>query len=387
MAEIRKFNDGDQGRGGPRVMRNVTRTGQLAHDIEQAEKTKEGSMRGAGKAMDSIVASAIIAGMLLGATTAAAQSACNGGPPETRSITLMADWLPWASQAAFYEAKQKGFFTEEMLDVDIKSPPNPADPIKLVAMRRVQFSLTYVPEIMLAREMGIPILSVAIVLQKLASGLMVLPEKGVKTAADLKGMTLGVGPKADAQAFLRTMLAAAGLKREDVKIVDPGFSHIPMLMAGTVDAAHGLEFAELLVVNGRLRKENRPPATFLPYTDYGVPAFYYMLIAANEEWAKSNPQTTCRFLKASLKGLRSALANPEPINKFIGEARPGVYTYEENIERWNAMKPYWTGKDGKFFTQDLDTWVTAQKWALQTKLINEPVEAAEKYFTTAYLPE
>lgn len=315
------------------------------------------------------------------------QSVCNSGPPETRSITLMADWLPWASQAAFYEAKQKGFYAEQMLDVDIKSPPNPADPIKLVATKRVQFSLTYVPEVMLARENGIPIVSVAAVIQRIASGLLAMPGSGIKTAADLKGKTLGVGPKADAQAFLRTLMATAGLKREDVKIVDPGFAHVPMLMAGTVDAAHGIAFGELLVLNSRLRKEGKPPGTFLPYTDYGVPAFYYMVLAANEDWIKSNPQTTCRFIKATIKGLQSALASPERITRFLTDARPGVYTYEEMVEKWNAMKPYWHGKGGKFFTQDRETWAAAQKWGLQSKLINEPVDSPDQYFTNAYLSD
>jgi putative hydroxymethylpyrimidine transport system substrate-binding protein len=324
-----------------------------------------------------------IAGLFASPTFA--QSVCNGGPPETKSITLMADWLPWASQAAFYEAKQKGFYAEQMLDVEIKSPPNPADPIKLVATKRVQFSLTYVPEIMLARENGIPVVSVGAVIQKIASGLLVMPDSGVKTASDLKGKALGVGPKADAQAFLRTLMASAGLKREEVKVVDPGFAHVPMLMAGTVDAAHGIAFGELLVLNSRLRKEGKPPAVFLPYTSYGVPPFYYMVLAANEEWVKSNPQTTCRFIMASMKGLRSALANPESVTRFLTDARPGVYSYEEMVEKWTAMKPYWEGRGGKLFVQDRETWAAAQKWGLQSKLINEPVDSAEKYFTNVYL--
>ncbi len=318
---------------------------------------------------------------------AATQSACNGGPPETKSITVMADWLPWAAQAPFWEAKQKGFYGKEQLEVDIKAPPNPADTIKLVATRRVQFSITYTPDIMLARETGIPIVSVAVILQRLDSGLMVLPEKNIKTAAQLKGMTLGVGAKADAQAFLRTMLATAGLKREDVKVVDPGFAHIPMLMSGTIDAAHGLGFVELLVLNERLRKDGRPPATFLRYTDYGVPNFYDLLIAANDEWVKTNPQTVCHFLAATLMGLKSALAAPESVNHFITDARPGVYTYDENMEKWAAMKTMWQGKDGSYLAQDLDVWSRAQKWALEAKLINEPVDPPDQYFTNRYVPQ
>jgi putative hydroxymethylpyrimidine transport system substrate-binding protein len=299
----------------------------------------------------------------------------------------MGDWLPWAAQAAFYEAKRKGFYDEENIDVEIKSPPNPADPIRLVAGKRVQFSLTYVPEIMLARQNGIPVVSVGVVVQKIASGLMFLPESGVKTPADLKGKTLGVGAKADAQAFLRTMMEASNLKRGDVKIVDPGYAHTSMLMSGTIDAAHALEFGELLTVNARLKKEKRPPAVFLPYSAYGVPAFYYIVIAAHQDWVKTNPQTTCRFIRATVKGLRSALENPEPINTFITDAHPGTNTLEENREKWRVINQFWVGKDKRFFSQDLDTWSSAQKWGIESKLLEGPVETPDKYFTNSYLDD
>ena len=38
-------------------------------------------------------------------------------------------------------------------------------------------------------------------------------------------MTLGVGPKIDAQAYLRSLLEHGGLTLDDVKVIDPGFAH------------------------------------------------------------------------------------------------------------------------------------------------------------------
>jgi putative hydroxymethylpyrimidine transport system substrate-binding protein len=329
---------------------------------------------------------AVLAAVLVWPMAGLAQT-CPEGPAETKAVTVMADWLPWTGQAPFWEAKEKGFFKDEGLEVDIKAPPNPADTIKLVATKRVQYSITYVPDVMLARETGIPVSSIAVVLARINSGLIVLPEKKVTSASQLKGMTIGVGAKADAQAFFRTLLATAGLKREDVQVVDPGFAHVQMLMAGKLDAIHGLGHVELLAINSRLRAAGRPAATFLRYTDYGVPMMYNLIVASNEEWAKANPRTTCRFLRASMKGWHSAMANPNYVNKFITDARPGVYTYEENVEKWNVMKPLWESAGGKLFAQDAQTWATAQKWALSSKLITEPVQPAESYFTNDYMPK
>ena len=163
-------------------------------------------------------------------------------------------------------------------------------------------------------------------------------ESPAATAADLKGMTLGVGAKRDAQAYLSSVLEAGGLKRSDVKVVDPGFAQVPALLAGRLHAAHTLTFSDQLTVTNRLKKEGRPPAKILLYSDYGVPGFYYTLLAANRDWLKVNSQTTCRFLEATLKGLKSVLANPEPTIDFVTKARPGALTMDENWGKWNAHK-------------------------------------------------
>ena len=62
-----------------------------------------------------------------------------------------------------------------------------------------------------------------------------------------------------------------------------------------------------------------------------------------------------------------------------------VYNVEERKE--TVLGDVKFGKDGKFYSQDLDTWNSAQKWGLSAKLINEPVEPPAKYFTTDYLAD
>ena len=331
-----------------------------------------------------------VAALALGAGSAQADaigSACTGGPPESTKVIVMNDWLPVTQQAPLWEAKHKGFYKDEGLEVELIAPSNPADPIKLVAMKRVNFSITYVPEIMIAQELTIPVVSVATLLQKISSGLLFLPENDIKTAADLKGKVLGVGPKRDAQAYLSSVLESGGLTRKDVKVVDPGFAQVPALLAGKIDAAHALTFSEQLTVTGRLKKEGRPPAKILLYSDYGVPPFYYTVLAANRDWLKDNPQTACRFLKATMKGMKSVLANPEPVITFVTKARPGALTMDENWAKWNGHKDLYPGKGGRLLQQDLGTWDSAQAWALKRKLVNAPVGPASEYFTNAYLPK
>src|ERR1700755_1170052 len=86
------------------------------------------------------------------ATFQAASADSCGKAAESSKITLVADWLPWASQGPFYAASMKGYYKDEGLEVEIISPATDTDPIKLVARERAQFGMTYVPDIMAARD-------------------------------------------------------------------------------------------------------------------------------------------------------------------------------------------------------------------------------------------
>ncbi|MBM3511444.1 MAG: ABC transporter substrate-binding protein [Alphaproteobacteria bacterium] len=309
-----------------------------------------------------------------------------GGKPETQKLVLMADWIPvTVSQGAFWSAKLNGYYKDEGLDVDIIAPANPADPIKLVARERVTFSLTYVPEVMISRDTSIPVVAVATTLRKLVSGFMSLKESNIKVPADLKGKIVGTGAKLDAQAFLDTMLATGGITRKDVQIVDPGFAHIPLTLEKKVHVAHALTYFEVAIGDMMLKKQGKDALNFMPYTDFGVPQFYYQLVVGNENWLRKNPNAACAFLKASMKGLDAWRADGKNVLEHVVKAN-NVFTREEHEVGDKVAKPDWSGAKGEVFAQDVAPWKTAQDWAMKYKLISVGGNPAE-YFTNRYLPK
>lgn len=308
------------------------------------------------------------------------------GKPETNSIVLMADWLPvTVSQGPFWEAKLSGYYAEEGLDVDIIAPANPADPIKLVARERVNFSLTYVPEVMISRDTGIPVISIATTLRKLVSGFMSLEETGLSHPSDLKGKIIGTGPKLDAQAFLDTLLDTGGLTREDIKVVDPGFAHIPLTLEKKVDATHALTYFEQALADVVLEQQGKPPVRFMHYTDFGVPQFYYQLIVANERWTQRNPNATCAFLKASMRGHADWIEGGEKSLQYVVKAND-IFSEAEHKLTYDLSYKDWVGPAGELFVQEVGPWQTAQDWAMKYKLITVGSDP-ESYFTNEYLPK
>ena len=311
---------------------------------------------------------------------------CSQGP-ETTKITVMADWIPWANQGPMFTATNKGYYADEGIEVEVISPANPADPIKLVARQRVHLSMTYVPEVMISQDTGIPVKSMAVALRVLSSGLTVMPDQGVETVADLKGKILGVGPKADAQAFLNTILTKAGLTKKDVQVVDPGFGHINYLLTGKVVAAHSLKYAEHMIIEEIHAKENKPDPIFFAYNDHGVPKMYYQLYVGNGDWAESNPGTMCRFLRATAKGAETYFNTDyhEEMNKWIF-SKNEIFTLDQHAGMMRGITTHWKDADGKYWVQKEDSWKEAQEWALREKLISVPPPASD-YFTNAYVPD
>ena len=328
---------------------------------------------------------ALIAAALAAPLAANAGMDCDSGPAEVKEITVMADWLPWASQGPMMAAQINGYYADEGLEVTIIAPANPADPIKLVARERVHFSLTYVPEVMLARETGIPVVAVAASMRILGSGLFYLADSGIGSPKDLKDMTLGVGPKQDAQAFLATLLGSEGLTKADVKVVDPGFAHVPMILENRVQAAHGLVFGEGVVADEILVGDGKEPVKWLLYRDYGVPNFYYQLFVGNEDWVRENDNATCRFLRATAKGTDEWMKNPDATLAAISEGNT-AFTPKQHRGIYDATTDHWKEADGTIFMQEASVWQQAQDWAVDQGLISVPSEPST-YFTNDYLPE
>ena len=304
-------------------------------------------------------------------------------PPEMTEIIVMGDWIAWSSQGPIIAAQLNDYYTDEGLEVELMSPPHAGDAIKYAATERVAFSMSYVADVLIARDEGIPIISVAALMRRMPLGLAVVGDSGIKTVQDLKGKTLGVNPYPFALAGLRTLLKSAGLTEDDVKVVDPGFGYWQLLMTNKIDAGYGLDTADPPVLNPMLAKEGRPPVEWFLYRDYGVPDFYYEVLVTSENWAQKNPAAACRFLRATRKGLEEFSREPEPVNVEIS-IRNEVYTLVQHRALTEGTMGEWKDAKGNAFIQDASIWAAARDWAVEYELISEGLDAS-KYFTNEYL--
>ena len=215
---------------------------------------------------------ALAAALLIGwaAPVRAADTAAPPAPlPAAQKVTLLLDWFVNPVHAAIVVAKERGFFARAGLDVAFVEPADPSMPPRLVAAGQGDIALTYQPNFYLDVAAGLPIQRVGTSIGTPLNTVMVLADGPIRSLADLKGKTVGYSVAGYETALLGTMLESAGLKLDDVKLVNVNFALTEPLIGGQVDAVVGayrnVEFFQMQLAG-------HPGRLFFP-EEHGVPAY------------------------------------------------------------------------------------------------------------------
>ncbi len=147
-------------------------------------------------------------------------------------VTLQLKWVTQAQFGGYYVAKDKGFYEEEGLDVDIKPGGPDIAPPQVLAGGGADVIVDWMPSALATREKGVPLVNIAQPYKSSGMMLTCLKESGVKTPEDFKGKTLGVWFFGNEYPFLSWM---AHLKipttcgADGVTVLKQGFNVDPLL--------------------------------------------------------------------------------------------------------------------------------------------------------------
>ncbi len=239
------------------------------------------------------------------AFTLAALLAATAPAVAAEKLTVLLDWFVNPDHATLIVAKEKGFFAEEGLEVELVAPADPNAPPRLVAAGQADLAVTYQPNLHLQIAEGLPVTRIGTLVDTPLNALVALEGKGVSRIADLKGKTVGYSIGGFEDVLLGMMLEKAGLKPTDVKMVNVNFALTPALMAGQVDAVIGafrnFELTQIALASGK-------GIAFFP-EEHGVPMYDELILVAHRDKAK-DPRLP-RFLAALEKATTYLLNHPE----------------------------------------------------------------------------
>jgi NitT/TauT family transport system substrate-binding protein len=224
-------------------------------------------------------------------------------------VRLRLNWMYYGSHAGFAYGKDKGYYKEQGINLDIRSGNGSGSAHRLVANGDSDFSYGSCASMVNLAAKGAPLISVGVIDAAGTEAVIVRPDAGVKAIADLKGKTILTTANAGVNTFFPLVLKNAGLDEKDVTITSvPDGALVSSYLqgaGGAVGILGGLDDkpAEIKANGGD------QPVTFA-YSDFGVNQVGYCIVTHTDTVAKK-PDLVKRFLAATMKAYKETEANPD----------------------------------------------------------------------------
>ncbi|WP_454286248.1 ABC transporter substrate-binding protein [Rhizobium arsenicireducens] len=235
-------------------------------------------------------------------------------------VTLQLKWVTQAQFAGYYVAKDKGFYEEEGLDVEIKPGGPDIAPPQVLVGGGADVIVDWMPSALATREKGVPLVNIAQPFK--ASGMMLtcLKETGITKPEDFKGKTLGVWFFGNEYPFLSWM-STLGIKTDGsdggVTVLKQGFNVDPLLQkqAACISTMTYNEYWQ--VIDAGIKEDEL--VTF-QYEKEGVATLedglYVLEDKLNDPAFK---EKMVKFVRASMKGWKWAEENPDDAAEIVLE--------------------------------------------------------------------
>src|SRR5690349_1286110 len=107
-------------------------------------------------------------------------------------VVLLLNWYTYSEHAPFYLGKERGYFDQEGIDLDIQEGRGSGVTVQAVAAGTAAFGYADVPTMIKAASKGAPVTAVGVALQTSPMSVMGFEEKNIRKPEDIKGKTVAV---------------------------------------------------------------------------------------------------------------------------------------------------------------------------------------------------
>ncbi|CAM4280997.1 ABC-type nitrate/sulfonate/bicarbonate transport system substrate-binding protein [Paenibacillus endophyticus] len=295
-------------------------------------------------------------------------------------VQVVLDWTPNTNHTGLYVARDKGFFKEQGLDVEIIQPgQSGAD--QMVASGSVQFGVSYQESITMARIAGVPLVSLAAVIQHNTSGFASPLAKGIDSPEKFEGKTYGGWGAPVEEAVIQSLMQEKGADVGKVNMISIGDSDFFTAVKRDID------FAWIYYAWTGVEAELRGEKINMVYlTDYSDKLDYYTpVLSTSEAMIKDKPDIVKAFTAGAAKGYQFAIGNPDEAAEILIKAEPDLNAeLVRASQKW--LSPKYQDDAPRWGEQKLSVWENYASWMFEHKLLEKELEA-EKAFTNEFLPE
>ena len=278
-------------------------------------------------------------------------------------FTYMTNWYAQAEHGGFYQAVATGIYKKYGLDVTIKMGGPQVNIMQLMAAGQTDCIMGSSDlQMMIARSGGLPVVTLAAVFQK--DPQVLIAHEDVKSFADMKGKTILIAPTAQ-RGYWLWLKGKYGFQDAQTR---PYTFNIQPFVADKNAVQQGYLTSEPFAIQKAGVKAN----TFL-FADHGWPT-YATTISCMEDTVKNRSKAAAAFVRGTMEGWKSYLADPAPGNVLIKKDNPNMSDEQlaysvAKLKEMGIVTGGGAGKNG-IGSMDIDRVRKNHAFLLENKLVD-----------------
>lgn len=289
-------------------------------------------------------------------------------PGAPKGATLVLDFVPNAVHAGIYTALARGYYSDEGVDLTVQPPGESSDAPKLLAAGKVDFAILDVHDLGIARERGIELVGVAPLVQRPLAAVIARGDGPVRRPREMQGHRVGVTGLPSDEAVVDSEVEADGGDPAAVERVTIGFTAVPSLAAGKVDAATGFWNAE-----GVALRSQGVPIRIFKIDDFGAPPYPELVLTTSQKTLEGDPELVDAVVAATRRGYEATTSEPEAALGDLLAANPELDRAEQQAQL-DALLPIL--KPRPFAWPVLEAWA---RWDLEHGLLEQPLDVQKAF--------
>ena len=225
-------------------------------------------------------------------------------------VSLMLEYFhPWPNSAGFYLARERGWYAEAGLELEIRLfDPARGDTLAHLLRDEVDFGVFPTNRLLVRRERGEPLIGIAAINHDGLETIQTIRKSRITRPRDLAGRRLAMGPTPRGLAMVRHLVRADGGDPDALIIVDNRGREFTVddIAAGEIDATFGGYWAWDALF-GNLAESER---VTWRVDDLGAPPYHSYLLGTHRRLVAAQPDVVRAFLAATGRGYLAAAHEP-----------------------------------------------------------------------------
>jgi NitT/TauT family transport system substrate-binding protein len=233
-------------------------------------------------------------------------------------VVLLLNWYVYSEHAPFFLGKERGYFDQEGIDLDVQEGRGSGVTVQAVAAGTATFGYADVATMIKAASKGAPVTAVGVALQTSPMSAMGFADRNIRKPEDIKGKTVAVTPGDSMSQIWPLFLKKTGLKESDFKTVSgDAQTKLNAVMNNQADLLLGYVMDQAIKLQDATHKDIYP----IRFADYGVNMVSSGIIV-QKDYLKAHPDVVKRFMRATTRSLEEAAKNPDAAVDAMLKANP-----------------------------------------------------------------